>query len=236
MNQLEQHLLPQLEGSRDFFWHRMRWHAVSRYLPPGLDFSLLDVGAGAGLVGVYLKEKFPRAHYSFIEPLPELERRLAHRYGHAANRKGEPIHLGVQVVTLLDVLEHQANDREFLKDLINRMPSQARLLITVPAFQFLWSAWDEKAGHARRYNKGRLMALVKECPVEVKAVFYLFPELIFFALYRKFAPSQTDLEFPRLPAVVNKALFFFSRAVFAVMRGVGFGTSLGLVLVKNVET
>ena len=53
---------------------------------------------------------------------------------------------------LLDVLEHIENDKEFLILIKKKLKINGRLLITVPAFEKLWSSEDDAAGHFRRYT------------------------------------------------------------------------------------
>src|SRR4051794_30465552 len=108
MGNLEHHLTEQLKQSELFFWHRLRWRSIRKYFPENETFRLLDVGAGAGLCGTFLKRKFPLADYAFIEPLETLRAHLQKLYGPANDfteaTKWPP---NIQFVTLLDVLEHQ---------------------------------------------------------------------------------------------------------------------------------
>src|SRR4051812_3259142 len=102
---LEEHLAEQLSSARDFFWQRVRCEAVGRFLPAGPS-SVVDVGAGAGLFGEYLRSKLPRARYHFVEPLASLERSLEGRFGAERNAKAAVDFRGFDAVVLLDVLEH----------------------------------------------------------------------------------------------------------------------------------
>ena len=56
-------------------------------------------------------------------------------------------------IGLFDVLEHIENDKEFLSKLLNKLKKGARIYITVPAHNFLWSEIDRHGGHFRRHNK-----------------------------------------------------------------------------------
>ena len=72
----------------------------------------------------------------------------------------------------------------FLQDTVTKMAPGARLILTVPARQYLWSSWDESLGHFRRYDKRMLMACVDGLSLHVDELSYLFPELVPFGLYR----------------------------------------------------
>lgn len=241
MNSLEAHLRRQIEHSRNFFWHRLRWRAVAAQLPAGRDFRLLDVGAGAGLLGVFLRRDFPRARYLFVEPIESLQHYLEAAYGVSANAARLTSFSGIEYVALLDVLEHQADDRRFLADLIEKMAPEATLIITVPALAGLWSGWDVALGHQRRYDRASLHGLIAGLPVRVVEISYLFPEMIPLALLRKRLRTATpngeaaseSAAFPDLPQVVNDGLYAVGRCSLAVRRYAPVGSSLLAVLRKS---
>ena len=139
-SRLERHLHHQTEGSDRFFWHRLRWFALSRYFPQAQSFQLVDIGAGAGLLGLYLARDFPLATYRFVEPIESLKHHLIDRYGDAADATTDNDYQS-QSVTAMDVLEHQLDDHAFMRTLVGRMRPGATLLLTVPTLTSLWSQW-----------------------------------------------------------------------------------------------
>ncbi len=66
------------------------------------------------------------------------------------------------LIVLLDVLEHIADDGSALVALRSRLRPGGRLLITVPALSALWSYHDERHQHFRRYGKGELRARLQD--------------------------------------------------------------------------
>jgi hypothetical protein len=233
MDGLERHLAHQLEHGRTFFWQRLRWAAVSRYLPAG-GFSLVDVGAGVGLVGEFLRDVRPDATYRFVEPIPFLEEHLERRHGAAANASADARYDGAAVVTLLDVLEHQADDRTFMADLTARLDPGATLVVTVPAGGYLWSGWDVALGHHRRYDRGTFRAAIAGLPLEVVELDYLFPELVPLALVRKLElrrpAAGEEIEFPEPPTWVNDLAYRIGSVSLRLRQLWPFGTSLLAVL------
>lgn len=83
------------------------------------------------------------------------------------------------VVAALDVMEHVADDRAAVAALRARLKPGGLLLLTVPAFMWLWSRHDEISHHRRRYALGALTALVRRGGFEVAHATYfntvLFP-------------------------------------------------------------
>ena len=116
------------------------------------------------------------------------------------------------VIIALDVLEHFENDSKVLMELKKSLKQDGFLIITVPAFQFLWSEHDVALSHFRRYNISTLTKVLHDSGFEVIRVSYL-GSLIFpmFAIYRiltrfrvkKENPKPTD---PRFPQFINHFL------------------------------
>ncbi len=232
MDPLEAHLQRQIEHSRDFFWHRIRWKAVSGQLRERR-FELTDVGAGIGLVGEYLARQHPESTYHFVEPLPSLVAELESRFGPQANANQAKSYAGSRYVTLLDVLEHIEDDRAFLGDLVAKMEPGATLILTVPALQRLWSPWDVALGHFRRYDKASIVRVFAGLPVELREVSYLFPEMLPAAVARRRlrpagagAQAAQSAEFPDLSPTVNRLLYAVGSATLRLRRLWPTGTSV----------
>jgi hypothetical protein len=195
---------------------------------PDSTTAVVDVGAGPGFLGDFLAERRPDVEYGFVEPLASLEGRLTERFGAEANRRGRDFE-GASHVILLDVLEHQGCDRDFLGELAAKMDPGATLLLTVPAMPTLWSKWDLRLGHFRRYTKAMLAAAVEPLPFETLESSYLFPELIPAAWWRRAGAGRKgddDAEFPDLPGSLNAALLAVARLTTKGRRAWPAGTSL----------
>jgi hypothetical protein len=239
MEALEVHLNRQMERSRNFFWNRLRWELVSSKLPSG-GAELVDVGAGPGFLGDFLRLRHPGVEYRYVEPLESMERHLIERFGADANLRDKDFG-EASYVTLLDVLEHQEDGRAFLAELAEKMAPGATLLLTVPAMPWLWSDWDEMLGHYRRYTKEALLEAVEPLPFEVVEQSYLFPELIPLGLVRRLkmrsrggdTGGPEDAEFPELPRALNEALYRVGVASMALRRHWPAGTSLFAVLSRT---
>lgn len=66
------------------------------------------------------------------------------------------------VVCMLDVLEHIDDDIGAVRELQHLTKERGKVLITVPAYQWLWSDHDVMHHHKRRYNKKQLTQLLSE--------------------------------------------------------------------------
>jgi len=229
---LEAHLRRQIEHSQRFFWHRLRWRVARTYLPEDRPFELVDVGAGAGLLGTFLLRDRPQATYRFVEPIDSLRQFLRARYGAAADAGDAADYGSARFIALLDVLEHQQDDRAFLSTLVERMARGSTLLLTVPALPSLWSPWDVALGHFRRYDKATLLACAAGLPLTVHETSFLFPEMVPLGLLRKRRkggqPPEDfgDAELPDLPGFANDVLYGVGIASLSFRRRWRTGTSL----------
>ncbi len=208
----------------------MRWELVCDEL--GGDCSrVVDVGAGVGFLGDYLERERPGLEYWYVEPIEPLEEGLVQRFGEKGNRR-ERDFAGASYVTLMDVLEHQEDDRAFLAELAEKMDPGTTLLLTVPAMPWLWSGWDAMLGHYRRYTKRSLRAVTATLPLQVEEASYLFPELIPLGLLRRMrmrngeAADPEGAEFPELPKPLNETLYGVGKATVWGRRLWPAGTSL----------
>ncbi len=228
---LERQQIAVADPAKQTYWHRVRFHLVANDAAQRGATTLLDVGAGSGLLGEWLQRWGQPLHlrYRFTELSPVLDAQLTERFGSDA-RHGpqEPID-ELTAVAMLDVLEHIEDDGAALRELHRKMAPGARLEITVPALQWAFSSWDTELGHHRRYGKRSLRKVVTAAGFTVERCDYLFPELLPLLLVRKLRRApRADVDFPHLPAPVAAAGYGVARATTALRRIWPAGTSVVL--------
>ena len=76
-------------------------------------------------------------------------------------------------VVLVNVLEHIADDAQALRSLEKALDVGGHLVLYVPAFEQLYSDFDRRIGHHRRYRADQLRALVTEAGLEVVDLRYV---------------------------------------------------------------
>ncbi len=144
------------------------------------------------------------------------------------------------LICMFDVLEHIEQDIETLIAIRKLLSKNGRILITVPAYQWLYGAHDEFLHHKRRYSAARLRKKIAAAGLRpVKISYYntiLFPLAAMARLKDKLlgSPSATGTNVP--PASINN--FFrtlFSSERFLLERfNFPFGVSL-LCVLKAVD-
>ena len=103
------------------------------------------------------------------------------------------------LILMLDVLEHCKDDREVLKQTISSpfiISDKLNILITVPAFQSLFSQHDSLLLHYRRYNRKQLLQLCKNAgimPIHSGYFFFsLLPLRIILLIVEKLKIRKTN--------------------------------------------
>jgi hypothetical protein len=115
------------------------------------------------------------------------------------------------------VIEHINDDRAAMASIASRLKTGGKLVVTVPAHPWMWSAHDVVNHHKRRYSKRELRSLIESSPLRLDAIGYfnslLFPVAVAERLSSKLrGKDEADLSLP--PALINTAL----ERVFAAER------------------
>jgi len=102
------------------------------------------------------------------------------------------------LVTALDALEHVEDDRQALAELWRVLQPGGMLLLTVPAYQFLWSPHDEVNHHKRRYTAGALHRGLQEAGFGIVKLSYyntlLFAPVAVIRLVRRLWPARSQAQ------------------------------------------
>lgn len=164
-----------LEADSFWFKHRNRCiqSVVERFSPPG---TLFDVGGGNGYVALGLQQA--GIPVVLVEPGREgvqNARRRGVEQLICSTLEGAGFLPGsLPAVGAFDVLEHIEDDCGFLAAVYQRLVPGGTLYLTVPAFQGLWSADDDYAGHYRRYTLNNLRFRLERVGFQVTFLSYIF--------------------------------------------------------------
>lgn len=157
------------------------------------DATILDIGCGTG-GNIQLLSHF----YKNIIGVEPNERAIEYCKGkNLPNiiKSGLPDLTGVEdstadVILLFDVLEHVNDDSLALSVIKNKLKDGGYLILTVPAFAFLWSTHDEVFHHKRRYNIKQIKNMLKTLDLKIVKLSYLyfalFPLILFMRILKNF--------------------------------------------------
>jgi 2-polyprenyl-3-methyl-5-hydroxy-6-metoxy-1,4-benzoquinol methylase len=148
----------------ELFARARQWKAywVSR-IAPFIRGDVLEVGAGVG-TNTRLIRPLSRGRYLCLEPDDRLLKQLKRDIGKDADvdtATGVVTSLDssdrFDVVIYIDVLEHIADDVGELVRVAKHVNPGGHVIVLSPAYQCLYSAFDQTLGHYRRYNRSSLL-------------------------------------------------------------------------------
>lgn len=166
-------------------------------IPNKRKINVLDIGCGDAYVIEIIGNKYADAGFFAVdtaftdEIIEDYISKYKDKYSlylfKDLDKASSCINADVDIVLLLDVLEHIQDDKSFL-NLLKTYPfisENTHFIITVPAFQSLFSSHDVFLGHFRRYNKKSLKQLINGCNFSIVKQGYFFSSLLvprFFSL------------------------------------------------------
>jgi SAM-dependent methyltransferase len=197
------------------WWYRARREILAdliarRIAPPG-DARILEVGCGTGH-NLEMLRRFGTVEGIEVDPAA---RQLASlRLGQPIMDAPLPTLAGVpdrayDMVAILDVIEHIDEDVAGMRALAGKLKPGAKMLITVPAFPWMWSAHDVVNHHKRRYTRRTLRALVDDAGLKLEMISWFNSLLFPLAATARLAGRLTgkdDSDDKLPPGPVNKAL------------------------------
>lgn len=206
---------------------------ISVHVPLRPGAEILEAGCGYG-GNLPLLREFGRV--SAFE-YDDQARAFATRASDIAVAPGElpdRINLGRQtfdLIAMFDVLEHIEEDCASLSRLREHLAPQGRIVITVPAFAWLWSKHDELHHHKRRYSRDHLRNAIVRAGLKPVTIGYFNTLLFPLALVQRLASrlwSQESAIERRPPAAFNRALaaIFGLERLAAARWSLPFGLSL----------
>jgi hypothetical protein len=159
--------------------HNYRRYWMSKIPSLPRDSHVLEVGAGIGSNVLQLLEMFNKV--SLIEPDKDQEAILREKFKDQVITSKLDIYSDYQemltsdkfdLILYIDVLEHIETDLAEIQLASSKMQSNGRLFLVVPAFQALFSNYDRKLSHHRRYSKKNLRGVIPS-NLEVESLFFL---------------------------------------------------------------
>lgn len=155
------------------------------------------------------------------------------------------------VVAAFDVVEHCQPEHVALAELARVLTPGGRLLISVPAYQWAWSDFDEENGHHRRYTRPRTVDAVETAGLRVLRASYAFAAVfpmfaaerlirrVRVAARRRSASTPADVvSLPQLPRSVERLLLGLTTLDRKILtrRDLPFGSSVIVAAQKPLAT
>ena len=226
-----------LENEESHWWFRGRREIIRSVVKKNFSngdkkINILDFGAGSGtniqmlnsFGNVYVYEKNKKISDFLKEKFKSSENiKIVEDF----NNKGF-----FDLIVVADVIEHIKDDQLIINQLSNSLKKNGKLLLTAPAYQFLFSNKDVALHHYRRYTKFSLNKLFEENYTILKSSyfnFFLFLPLCILILIMKILKIQFIDSVEKKPNfLVNTFLYliFFSESILLKFINLPFGISI----------
>ncbi len=179
-------------------WYYRAKLAALRRLLAGVRFRrILDVGAGSGFFSRELLRSSDAQEVVCVD--------TSYPEAWSEGEGDKTIHFQREVdavtadlVLLMDLLEHVEDDVGLLLEYVKKAPSGAKIVVSVPAFSFLWSGHDLFLEHKRRYTLAQTEAVMRSAGLVVDRGCYFFATVFPLAVLRRLGGRlRGGLEVPR---------------------------------------
>jgi SAM-dependent methyltransferase len=166
------------ESCKNHWWFRSRvliFDSIFNSLKLRKNIRILDYGSGIGSnIKMLKKHGIVEAFEPHIPAVKFLKKKFNIKIIKEIKKKYD-------LIFLADVIEHIKEDKKKITELENALKKNGYLILTTPAFKFLFSKKDESLHHYRRYNKYNLQKLFSKKNFKIVKLSY-FNFILFFPI------------------------------------------------------
>jgi 2-polyprenyl-3-methyl-5-hydroxy-6-metoxy-1,4-benzoquinol methylase len=165
------------DGIERHWYYVAKSDALLQFLSGYRAREILDVGAGSGFFSKRLLCAGVGQRATCVDPAYAGERTEMHCGKEIAYLRNTD-RVTQDLILMMDVLEHVDDDVALIRTYTDCMPRGSVVLVTVPAFQFLWSGHDIFLEHKRRYTRASLHRTIDHAGLTVIRSRYFFSVLL----------------------------------------------------------
>lgn len=238
---------------REHWWFRVRGKIISKLISNSLEtnenkqLNILNIGAATGKTSEMLSKFGKVTSLEYDQDCCE----YAEQQFNISIINGSILELPFKddefdLVCAFDVIEHVEDDLLGINEMKRVCKRDGLIVLTVPAYMFLWSHHDEVNHHYRRYTLKNLKELVKKTDLyPVKGTFYntlLFIPIAIFRLLSKMIPEKlirkgagSDATLHNTNGLTSRILYFIFNLELSLLKlfNLPFGVSIFLSISKN---
>ena len=137
---------------------------------------MLDVGAGGGFFSRHLLER-GAGQAICVDPGYDRDSDREHAGRPLLFRRSAPA-APSDLILMMDVLEHVDDDTALAAEYVRSARPGTRVVVTVPAFTWMWSGHDDFLEHRRRYTLPGVQAVLRRAGLRLDGGRYLYGLLL----------------------------------------------------------
>jgi SAM-dependent methyltransferase len=230
---------------KNHWWFVARRKIIKSFLKKSLNKktnNILDIGSGTGTNFSVLKVFSD--NLTGLEPFNEAINYSQNNFPEIPIIRGSFPEFDIinkfDLISLFDVLEHLEEEKLALDKIYKALNPGGYVVITVPAYMFMWTKHDEIAHHKRRYTKRNLSETLRASGFKIDRMSYfntlLFVPIVVVRFFSKFfIKDGENSDFSKTPDILNGLLkFIFGLESYALPYIIfPFGVSIICLASKN---
>ena len=205
--------LKQIDNESKHWWFKARREILNKQIKKystKKKMSILDFGSGSG-ANIYMLSKYGEVD------VYEKDNKTSNFLKKKFNRNGIKIikkcfsKKRYDLILAADVIEHIKNDKKIINNLNKILKKNGLIIVTVPAYQFLFSKKDQALKHFRRYNRNGLKKLFSSNFKTLKISYYnslLFVPIAIAIIFFKLINRQFINEVEKKPNNILNYIFY----------------------------
>jgi ubiquinone/menaquinone biosynthesis C-methylase UbiE len=206
----------------ELFAKAINWKCYwSERIKPYLGLAVVEVGAGIGSNTEILAGE-NNVRWYCLEPEEKMYKILSSRVnknnttGHATPIYGYLENLNfresIDTILYIDVLEHISDDQRELEIASKVLKAGGTIIIVSPAHNYLYTKFDKKIGHFRRYNKKMINKIIpSDC--EMIRFEYLDSVGFYASLANKILLSTDDPSYIQIKISLHFIILYFIKTL-----------------------
>ncbi|MBN2135079.1 MAG: class I SAM-dependent methyltransferase [Acidobacteria bacterium] len=229
------------EHEQTYWWYTARKEILKHLIDPLIEMSgkrgnlkILNIGCGTGILSETFKDKGEIVSLDFShDALIFCSQRKLKNLISADAQFLPTIDSSFDFVFGFDIVEHLEDDQKGLNEVFRVLKPGGYIVLTVPAYEFLWSSFDDVNWHKRRYTRKSLKKILLSSGFTIKKLsyynFFLFPLAAARRFYEKiFRKEQTEYYLPKVGKLTNSLFknIFASEKYLLTGINLPFGVSL----------
>lgn len=213
---------------------------IDRFFKKDDQTKILDIGCGSGLMLNALSKIGPTYGMDMSDEAIEFSKEI---YNGDIAQGSLPDQVPYEnnffsLITALDIIEHIDRDIDSLTAMRDLLTPGGKIIITVPAYMFLWSPFDDMNEHKRRYTLTELKTKLLQTGFTIEKISYyntlLFPIVFVVRLLNKLLnrDGASDMDIPSPPVnFILRKIFSFEMYLLRFLN-LPFGVSVIAVVRK----
>lgn len=195
------------EREQNYWWHLGRYEIIEEYMAlalkrykknQGKKVEILNIGAGTGGTIPVLESFGDVLNADVSEDAIEYLKQRGYKADKVGTGKLPYKARSFDIVAAFDVLEHIDDDVAALKDWTRVLKPGGKIVLTVPAYGWLWTDHDVSLQHFRRHTRKTVTEKAQKAGLEVEktsyAVVFSLPLVVGFRYLNKVLKRKTTEE------------------------------------------